>query len=413
MRTVSKSQRILFVMQYDMLNPVNEYYQNSGNTVFSSAGVSFFWKQNVRYVLMDDVKRELAADPEWAKRNFDVAVLMEACLFWVGYKDNIVALGRMIRQLGIPMFILGVGVESPGDYSEGFLSKIGDDMKFFCESVIGGGGDLALRGEFTKHCLEKLGFKDLFVSGCPSIYVAGGSLDIPAAKVPRRDFKPMFSGYSVGDVSKAVYRKYSGAAFFAQDRYLKAMYHPEQRLSMPADEARLFDWLYSQDRVLGDMNYWLWVRQVRRGGFNFSYGARIHGNLVALQQRIPAYVEIVSARTREICEFYGIPNSVSMPFRRRRKLMYELYQACDYSGFAANYAEKYGRFVDFLARRGLSNNVGESGAFFDHLDSLPYYDWLADEKITRYKKSMAPRPLLGEIFRRLFRSHRRDVGQGD
>ena len=230
-------QRILFVMQYDMINPVNEYYQNSGNTVFSSAGVSFFWKQNVRYVLMDDVKRKLAADPDWAKRNFDVAVLMEACLFWVGYKENIGVLGRMIHQLGIPMFILGVGVESPGDYSEGFLSKIGDDMKFFCDCVISCGGDMALRGEFTRHCLEKLDFGGFFVSGCPSLYVAGGSLDISAEKVSRRDFRPMFCGYSVGDVPKAVYRKYSGSAFFAQDRYLKMMYHPERRLPMQADEA--------------------------------------------------------------------------------------------------------------------------------------------------------------------------------
>jgi hypothetical protein len=337
---------------------------------------------------------------------------MEACLFWVGYKDNIGALGRMIQQLGIPMFILGVGVESPGDYSEGFLSKIGDDMKFFCESVIGGGGALALRGEFTRHCLEKLGFGGFFVSGCPSLYVSGGSLDIPVAKVSRRDFKPMFSGYSVGDVPKAVYRKYRGSAFFAQDRYLKMMYHPEQRHAMPVDEARLFDWLYSQDRVLGDMNYWLWVRQVRRGGFNFSYGSRIHGNLVALQQRIPAYVEVISARTREICDFYGIPNTMSMPFRRRRKLMYELYLACDYSGFAANYAEKYRRFVDFLTDKGLSNNVGESDAFFAHLDSLPYYDWLADAKIREYKNGMATKPSLGEVFRRLFGPLRRGDRHG-
>lgn len=394
-------QRILFVMQYDMINPVNEYYQNSGNTVFSSAGVSFFWKQNVRYVLMDDVKRELAADPEWAKRNFDVAVLMEACLFWVGYKENIGVLGRMIRQLGIPMFILGVGVESPGDYSEGFLSKIGDDMKFFCDSVIVGGGDLALRGEFTRHCLEKLGFRDLFVSGCPSLYVAGGRLEIPVAKVARRDFRPMFCGYSVGDVPKAVYKKYSGSAFFAQDRYLKTMYHPEQRLSMPADEARIFDWLYRQDRILGDMNYWMWVRQVRRGGFNFSYGSRIHGNIVALQQRIPAYVEIISARTREICDFYKIPNSVSVPFQKRRKRLYELYQACDYSAFNENYAEKYRRFVDFLKSRGLSHNVGESGAFFDYLDSLPYYDWLADEEIAKFKKSLAGESCISGVWRRM------------
>ena len=406
-------QRILFVMQYDMINPVNEYYQNSGNTVFSSAGVSFFWKQNVRYVLMDDVKRKLAADPDWAKRNFDVAVLMEACLFWVGYKENIGVLGRMIRQLGIPMFILGVGVESPGDYSEGFLSKIGDDMKFFCDCVISGGGDMALRGEFTRHCLEKLGFGGFFVSGCPSLYVAGGSLDISAEKVSRRDFRPMFCGYSVGDVPKAVYRKYSGSAFFAQDRYLKMMYHPERRLPMQADEAWLFDWLYAQNRVLGDMNYWLWVRQVRRGGFNFSYGSRIHGNIVALQQRIPAYVEIISARTREICEFYKMPNSVSMPFPRRRKRIYDLYLACDYTEFNRNYAERYRRFVDFLDMKGISHNVGESDAFFNHLDSLNYYDWLADEGIKRYKKGIVPKSAFGEIIRRLFRGRRLDVVHGD
>ena len=92
--------------------------------------------------------------------------------------------------------------------------------------------------------------------------------------------------------------------------------------------------------------------------------------------------------------------------------MYELYLACDYSAFARNYAEKYCRFVDFLKRKGLANNVGESDAFFSHLDSLPYYDWLADEEIIKYKKSIAPRSFLGEVFQRLFRSPRRDVRRG-
>ena len=396
---MGERQKILFVMQYgDVIHPMREFFQNAGNMVFSSAGASFFWRQDVRYVLVDDAKGELDRDADWARRNFDVAVVMEACLFGMEYRDDLRALGRFARRLGIPMFVLGIGVESAGDYSEDFLSRIGDDVKFFCSAVLEGGGDLALRGEFTRHCLEKLGFGNLFVSGCPSLYAAGSGLEIPETKVSRRDFKPMLSGSSVEDISKCVFRQFKGAAFFAQHRYLEKMYHPERDIPMSDGERKLFMRLYGQNRMRGDMNYRMWVRQIIDGGFNFSYGSRIHGNLIALQQRIPAYVEIISARTREICDFYKIPNSVSMPFRKRRKRLFDLYRACDYSPFNSNYAEKYRRFVEFLDSRGLSHNVGESGAFFDYLDKQEYYDWLSDENIAKYRELFAPRSFLWRIF---------------
>lgn len=395
-------QRILFVMQYgDLIHPARDFFQNAGNTVFSSAGASFFWKQDVKYVLMQDILAELGRDPDWGRRNFDVAVIMEACLFGKWYVDDLKALDNAIRRLGIPSFVLGIGVESAGDYSDGFLSDIGDGVKSFCDAVLGGGGDMSLRGEFTKHCLERLGYGNLFVSGCPSLYAAGGRLEIPREKVSKRDFRPMLNGSSIEDISDCAFRQFKGSVFFAQHRYLEKMYHPTRDIPMTDRERRMFNQLYRQDRILGDMNYWMWVRQVRRGGFNFSYGSRIHGNIVALQQRIPAHVEIISARTREICDFYKIPNSVSVPFQKRRKRLYELYQACDYSAFNENYAEKYRRFVDFLKSRGLSHNVGESGAFFDYLDSLPYYDWLADEEIAKFKKSLAGESCIGGVWRRM------------
>ena len=167
---------------------------------------------------------------------------------------------------------------------------------------------------------------------------------------------------------------------------------------MSRSEGRLFARLSRQNRMRGDMNYRMWVRQILDGGFNFSYGSRIHGNLIALQQRIPAYVELISARTREICDFYKIPNSASMPFPKRRKRLFDLYLACDYGAFNSNYAEKYKRFVEFLDSRGLSHNVGESREFFDHLDKLEYYDWLSDENVAKLRERFAPRSFLGRLL---------------
>lgn len=81
---------------------------------------------------------------------------------------------------------------------------------------------------------------------------------------------------------------------------------------------------------------------------NFAYGQRIHGNIMALLAGIPAFVDVIDSRTREIAEFYHIPNSFDMPFNPKKDDLFELYQTLDFSDFNKNYKDKFTRFQGFL-----------------------------------------------------------------
>lgn len=59
------------------------------------------------------------------------------------------------------------------NYEVNFSERLNIAVKKFVSLILNSGGDLTLRGSFTQYYLEKLGFKNLFVSGCPSLFMRG------------------------------------------------------------------------------------------------------------------------------------------------------------------------------------------------------------------------------------------------
>lgn len=136
-------------------------------------------------------------------------------------------LSRIIKKLKIPMFILGAGVQSSLDYSYEFLLSISEPSKIFLDTVFESGGDITLRGDFSKYCLEKLGYKNLFVSGCPSLFMCGFSDNVLNKKIINRDcFNPMFNGQTVQEIDDSLYDRYPNSHFFDQGYYFDLLYEP-------------------------------------------------------------------------------------------------------------------------------------------------------------------------------------------
>lgn len=69
---------------------------------------------------------------------------------------------------------------------------------------------------------------------------------------------------------------------------------------------------------------------------------------MALLAGIPAFIDVIDSRTREIAEFYHIPNSFDMQFNPKKDDLFELYQSLDFSEFNENYKDKITRFQGFL-----------------------------------------------------------------
>ena len=374
--------RILFVVPFTI--PVTELIgDNTGNYVYYLAVYSYlFGMKNVTCLGIDEIQQHLSKDKDYMKKNFDIAIMAEANLFAPCYKETaLIDNANFIESLKIPCFVLGIGCQNDIRHTLKNLKCINGEVKRYVDIVLNSAGMLTLRGDLTAAYLKSLGYKNIPVLGCPSMYINGLAFQIPNKKVSLDAFKPMYNAQYVQDLDRRLYTDYPNSAFFDQDRYLKSLFEPLNAKNDDCLQNKLFIKLYEQGRILGDINYYPWKQKILDSGFNFSYGSRIHGNIIAIQSGIPAFVKVIDSRTREIAEFYDLPNSLQYPFDEKKDSLYDLYKTIDFSTFNKKYPERFNRFKNFLSQitgqSSTSNYLSENGQdFISYLSTkkYPQYD---------------------------------------
>lgn len=341
--------RILFIMPFTI--PVTELIgDNTGNYVYYLAVYSYlFGAKNLKCMGFDEIRKHLDNDPEWIRKNFDIAIIAEANLFAICYKDTaLVDNAKFIKSLKIPCYVIGIGCQNNTDNILRNLAPINDEVKNYVDTILESGGMLTLRGNLTRDYLSSLGYDNIPVLGCPSMYINGQHFEISDNKVQQNAFNPIYNAQFVEDLDEKLYEDYPQSVFFDQDRYLRSLFLP---LSAKNDECLrndLFIKLYKQGRIRGDINYYPWQKQIIDNGYNFAYGSRIHGNVIAIQAGIPAFVKVIDSRTREISEFYNIPNSLEYRFDESKDSLYDLYKNISYVRFNESYIEKFNNFRNFM-----------------------------------------------------------------
>ena len=363
----------------------NNRYCNSGDFVYFAAGVScLFGINSVQFSTYEDIESRLAKEPNYFKNNYDLAINMQANIFSLDFVSNMNYIAELIRRMKIPVFILGAGAQSTIDYSEDFLDSISESSQNFLDSIFNSGGDITLRGEFTKYCLEKLGYKDLFVSGCPSFYMSGFSDSVISNKKVGKDvFCPMFNGQSVQEINSRLYESYPESLFFDQGYYFDLLYTPElltdERFNQLREPVKK---MFVSRRIDGDMNYYLWRKRILDKKVNFSYGSRLHGNVIAIQLGIPCYINVIDSRVREIVELFNLPSNLTYHFNEVSDDLYDLYKSIDYSQFNKSYLKMFLNFEKYLNTHGIPNRLRDShDDFINCLSQLTYFDYRKNDKL--------------------------------
>ena len=87
-----------------------------------------------------------------------------------------------------------------------------------------------------------------------------------------------------------------------------------------------------------------WMDYIR--SFDFVLGTRFHGSLIALLNGIPAFIFVIDARTREMCELLHIPHD---DIRNIETIDLRLvYESMDINALQNAYSIQYLNYIDFL-----------------------------------------------------------------
>ncbi len=346
---------------------------NSGNLIFSDASHKILSTPRTE-VVSNGIRTEIAAAHR-INDEFDAFVIPLANAFRPSFERQLVRLTRLISKLKIPVVVLGVGAQAGLNYNAERLAPIAPLVKNFVSAVLDRSASIGVRGEFTEQYLKALGFRDVEVIGCPSLFLHGDTLTIDKADALTPDSRIAVNG------SHSALRNKRFAGLLARTY---AEYPQVRFIGQNLSEARQLHWrdlsdpnssvtsipthpshpLYRDDKVRVYIDPSTWFREL--ADFDFSFGARIHGNIAALLAGTPSTVLCGDSRTLELARYFDIPHHkvTELPADWNAA---DLYAAADFGRLTKGHKERFLRFTGFLASNGLENTFehGDGGATFD------------------------------------------------
>jgi len=187
------------------------------------------------------------------------------------------------------------------------------------------------------------------------LFMRGADFRMEPARVERDRFVVAFNGSTPDQVEARVYHAARKALFLDQALFQNLLYRPEtltradfRHMASRRMVEMYADSLAGTERLVLRRDFPEWVRVLRETRVSFSYGSRMHGNVLALLSGIPCFVRVPDMRVEEMVRFYRIPNSLTTPFDEKRDDLYDLYASLDWSDFNANYAVRQAAFARLL-----------------------------------------------------------------
>jgi hypothetical protein len=229
---------------------------------------------------------------------------------------------------------------------------------------------IGVRGHFTADVLHRLGFHNVRPIGCPSIFRNNwptNPITLQPLECVREVGLTTHRGL-VGEYSQHPERtktlQKDLITYLAQHYHLriitqgeqpeKILYYHRRDLFPEALQSLVADgWVTGADdpfyhtyvqRLFFGANAEAYARLART--LDLAIGVRLHGNVMALGNGVPAIYLVYDTRTREFAELLGIPHYDVMSERPFR--LEEFYQQDQFDRFSARYQDVYQDMAAFL-----------------------------------------------------------------
>jgi hypothetical protein len=344
-----------------------------------NAGDMFVYEASLR--LLDFAEMEpIELETEWDQRMVDrLNEQADYCFIrgsnYIHSQMNWMNLPGLLERLKIPVMAFGIGAQAPA-YGP---VKVAPETVRVLKMVAERSKSVGVRGAFTAEVLAGFGIKNVEVIGCPSLMRHNSpQLDIrlgDLAGIRRVGFTltrglwPMYCQ----DIPKARalqrttildYAKRFDLTIMSQgERPERAYWYKHEADIAAAYETLVKDkWFTGPDDPLVELyrsrlffgtTPAAYEELVRR--MDLVLGLRLHGNIMALANGVPAIYIVYDSRTRELAEYLQIPSYDIMdkePFTLERCFAQERFDR-----FAAQYRVAYRRMAEFLDANGVAHRM--------------------------------------------------------
>ncbi|WP_329409801.1 polysaccharide pyruvyl transferase family protein [Streptomyces sp. NBC_00704] len=355
---------------------------NAGNLIFSDAAHKILQAPDTE-VVSNGMRTDVSAAAR-INEEYDAFVVPLANAFRPTFEPSLQRLTRLIGKLRIPVVVLGVGAQAPLGPIPERLKAMEPSVRAFCAAVLDHSASIGVRGEFTEKYLNDMGFRDVEVIGCPSMFLYGDRLPVekkaPAlteqSRIAVNGSHTAVRGGGLHRIIGHAHARYPHLRYIGQNLTDARQLHwrdvdsPAGRMTqMPTHPDHP---MYREDKVRVYVDPSTWIDDLRE--FDFSFGSRIHGNIAALLAGTPATVLAFDSRTLELCRYFEIPHRLLSEAPEDLDPA-ALYEESDFSALTGNHKGRFDRFTAFLDRNGLRNTFthGDGGAAFDkRLRSLSF-----------------------------------------
>lgn len=331
---------------------------NVGNLIYAYSIYRTLMTEDVEFV--PDYYRVNPSDAPYINENYDAYFIPLADAFRPDFENTLKSYTKLINRLTIPVYVIGVGVRI--DFEPDFTKKNPYDPAVvdFVKAVLNRSAMIGVRGEFTSRYLTHLGFKegiDHVIIGCPSMYANGRHLRIRDTEINENSIVTINSSklspnhvLEFIDRSKNEFKHH----YFIPQWYkeLKMIYlgGPNLEKPKPHYQGKTTDELYVQDRVRYFLNAKSWIDFI--GEADFSFGARLHGNITATIAGTPSLIIPKDGRMRELTDYHALNYVAGNELTEQTQIM-DLIEKSDFHRCEHVHEENFNRFIHFLNHNGI------------------------------------------------------------
>jgi len=268
---------------------------------------------------------------------------------------------EFLEKIKLPIVCIGLGAQAKTVAHD---VEIKGNLLRFLQLISAKSISIGVRGFFTAELLYKSGIRNVDVIGCPSCFL---NMD-PDFTIDKKPFSDNIKGVfcltshplasnlldiaieakcaMIGQTEKEELElvKSNKAEFINSKIYHE--FYTKSKFSV--DE--VFGYLSGKMQIFYNTKAW----QNSLSKNDFSFGMRFHGNMLALQQKIPALWITHDSRTTELVEFLKLP-SLMLQDQLKFKNIKEMYEYTDYSCFNQFYYQLFQNYSDFLDKNGLEH----------------------------------------------------------